>query len=494
MAFNLETAMIRITKELEEIIDQCWPEFEGSLGDFDGEHTQTLHDRVRYVQINARNLEQDTYIRFRLLLRILTSAYWQTDEEWSKFSAHLSAADKEFYAKTILGVAQDASKTADKRKGCCWIVECRRTGYLSDYIDDDLFKNAVNHGFFEMADEFFTRPDYGCVVMSESYHRAILTEHAHLLDIQLLNQIKDPAKPLYYGYPWVTKQYIQFIEEQENRISLADAAFFARPIIDMHVRFCTIDYEREPKDIDPKQELQSRLLPYQHYLGCKTIQELLAFRLGEHIEGVKNQYSETDWLHALAIPLIMSYIRPEMVDWQTIATEQLDLQNDHEVWQLASSGLKVSLFAPRMVKTWRAILEQYIPVEESKQVKKGQPVGILASILEATTDGWLDRNWTKNFIVAKLENYLKKKSAPTPTDAAELLNCLKNNIDLIGEKLFCRIIERCLVSFPRSTQDQFKLMKQVWEGRLMAIRQSARERQERELTLVNKKGQRLLDL
>jgi len=89
---------------------------------------------------------------------------------------------------------------------------------------------------------------------------------------------------------------------------------------------------------------------------------------------------------------------------------------------------------------------------------------------------------------------LKKKSAPTPTDAAELLNCLKNNIDLIGEKLFCRIIERCLVSFPRSTQDQFKLMKQVWEGRLMAIRQSARERQERELTLVNKKGQRLLDL
>ena len=273
MTFDYEAAKQRINGELSDFVDKYWNKLsadyrkrkEAMVSDETDE--KMLEDKISGLHSHSDVLGDDRK-KFCMLYEFTHNCFWHATDNFQDLKKILPTEDMQFYATFAIEMAE---RTQGKQS-YAWIVEECDNGNLKEFVSEELLKEAVNKGFWEIANSCFTSKNN----VPERY--TILMKYSHLLDLSTAHEFK--TKPLTCEGGWIDEHYIEAFERAKQKISAEDAAWLARPLIEQIINY-VLSWE-SPKP-NPKKQLESRLKGYGEYLGTNIIQKLFKEELSDSI-------------------------------------------------------------------------------------------------------------------------------------------------------------------------------------------------------------------
>lgn len=315
-----ETGMERVKKELEEMIGKYWPDFLKSKAYVKGSSYEKPREKINalYGGIGSPLEDGADKAKFNVLAELVHGKFWHAIETWSDLKGSLPKEERKFYAELILEKAKRAQLITDSPYpgevyANCWIVEAHDYSDIKEFIDEKLLKEAVNKGFWEIAnndftDKFNANQGQGLVSlelgMFGNSRYSILMVHSELLDLSRIDEFY--TKPLVAGN-WVGSKYVDAFKRAEPKISIENAAKLARPIIQHEVQTTL-----SPDSYLPREErIEAVLFTYKRFLGTKQIQDVLTGEAMENLKLVKYPLAESRGFYVQNVNILLKYIDPE---------------------------------------------------------------------------------------------------------------------------------------------------------------------------------------
>lgn len=287
MEFDYEAAKLRVQRELAEIVEPLFErlplkERKKREGKFTlEEKTRRVHERgFLYAPQRFGFSDHITEVkgwRFSLLFELNFGTFWHALDHIREMRENLSAQDLEFYVRLVIEQGKH-SKEENKnysfpghRHGCFVLVELYDEGKLDPYVDNDLLRELVNRGFWELANQYFDG-DISHIGLGRAPE--ILKKYMRFLDLTRVDEFWE--KPLFGSY-WVTEEYIAAVEMARGKLRPESASKIVAPIVQNIFRVAFWEVA------ETEQYLKGRLAPYLDYLQLPLVQEAVKYELREVI-------------------------------------------------------------------------------------------------------------------------------------------------------------------------------------------------------------------
>jgi hypothetical protein len=352
--------------------------------------------------------------RFRILHDLNQGNFWRPTRYWDEIKNSLPCEEVDFYARTMLGLAE--TEINPQKAGYCWIVECYDAGVLKEYIDEELFKKATNHGFKELAEEFFSYPHPRGLQINLNHFKLVTVKYISCLEPIVLNEILQKDKPLYSTYNLVSTGYMGFAKKAIEQLPSEDAAFFVGPIVDKFILYWFHEYHGI--QVDEKLGLAKDLRPYVEFLPTKPIQDLFVIRFKEFFNHLCQGFSDGA-IWSFAVEVLWPYIEMPLAKKQVFASSCIPETNKRAVGAIYKESIPKGWFTEGKQKEISQIFQNLCL--DTANLTYRPIVPNFSMMLGGIKLGWPAEDWTKGIVVRSVDFFMASKKQPS-TDA--ILNLL----------------------------------------------------------------------
>jgi len=385
----------RVKSELEQLVDWAWPYVEK---EFEENHWKVPKDKFERAKRAASypHIIPDSFEKYKFLTlyKINSGCYWHATDFWSLLRKKLPKEELEFYANAIIEQAKVGGCHVDRASDYAWIVLKHYDGTLTDFIDDELLKEAVNRGFWEFAEHELTGHSH---FASLKYYQAIIA-------YKDLIEIKDVPleKPLIttslgkrdeYGYfvselLWPDENYIELVDKFKDQLPKDDAAKLIRPILELAIR---VAFHKEFIG-DPAEKLKKEFEPYKEYLNLKRIQDLFKEYIGAYAGHLDAKFE-----------FLLPY-------WNASEEEVKEFVSKKVEDNLPQNFLRERFPIKYLTDELRQNLQSKLIEKLSEQQKWDKSLVPNISTWDGAVQlGYVSENTAKEFIEGRIQKYLERK-------------------------------------------------------------------------------------
>jgi len=421
--FDYEQANARISSELKEMAEQLWLEIQPIYKKYGWGAPENKVDGIRSHVIELKDEKKRD--RFFLLIELREGKYWHAVEYWNELRGEMTKEERDFYAQLTIEQAK-----RDSRLGYSWIVREYDKGHIRDYVPAELLKEAVNRGFWEIANEYFTteslRPPW------EDYER--LMKYKDLLDLGRLREFKT-EKMLRCRDGWPDSDFFELFEKVRGNLSLEDGAWLVRPIIEQRIAAALF---ADGYVEHPEAALKKELELFAPYLSTKIVQELLREKMKGLLRLFSNDDRDLQGHYILCLKILSKYLTADESETRSFVSSSLP-RDAHEIEE--------AILRTDFPKQWldedamKFLREKMIRRIESPQQRYGKAKDLipnLSFIQEAVKKGFLDREFGRKRINDGLLSYLAMKHRPAGDSVLSLLDTL--DPDLVSPPLYREVV------------------------------------------------------
>ena len=381
----------RVKSELEQLVDWAWPYVEK---EFKGMPKDKFKRAERAAFYSHRIPDRFEKYKFLTLYEINSGCYWHATDFWLILRKELPKEKLEFYANAIIEQAKVGGCHADRNSDYAWIVLKHYDGTLTDFIDDELLKEAVNRGFWEFAEHELTGHSH---FASLKYYQAIIA-YKDLIEIKGVPlekplratclEKRDKHGHLVGGLLWPDENYIELVDKFKDQLPEDDAAKLIRPILELAIRIAF----HEEFIGDPAEELEKEFEPHKEYLSHQHIQDLFKEYIGKYAGYLDAKFE-----------LLLPYWNASEEEVKTFVSE-----NVKDCWLL--DFLEEKFPVKYLTNELKQDLQSKLIKELSEHPKWDKSiVPHISSWGTAVQLGYVPEDIAKEFIENKIKKYLERK-------------------------------------------------------------------------------------
>lgn len=426
MSFDYESAKARVLAELTELTEELLLDV-GPI--YEKHHWRVPEDKPWAIYHNSlRVKDKQKRLKFLMLYELSINCYWHADDNFPEIRKNLTKEDEIFYANLMVEQAKRGHEKG--RLGYAWIVKSYDNENLRDFISEDLLKEAINIGFWEIANEYFT--DTTVSVPTEYYDT--LMKYSEHLDLTRFNEFK--TKPLVErAHCMPDAKYIAAFERARKKLDGESGGWLARPILDKIISWA---FSLHPPRNNPEADLIRESENYKEYFSTKIIQELLKENVKLFIDciGGDDSYFYLQFTKILAKHLNLT--KPELVEF---ISSNLPIDEARIEGALVDINFPKDWLNPATLSRIKNKIKKSLdepPPSWKREVKEIIPnLGFLQKTIRKS---WLSKRYGKRRIKNKLEAYLNQKRRPAGASVVSLLNILQS--DLVEQELYREAVHR----------------------------------------------------
>ena len=429
MLFDYQAAKERVKKELTDLVEQIWLDVQPVFEKYKWPIPEQPLEKARRVSYHLGHIkDEQKRKKFSMLCDLSTDTYWHATDFWPEIRKSLTKEDELFYATLMIEMAKRGHEQG--RLGYVWIVKSYDNGSLREFVSEEMLAEAVNCGFWEIANEYFT--DGGASLPRDYYNT--LMNYSDILDLSSkVNQFKQKPLKANSLKGWPDERYIACFERARQKLTAEDGAWLARPIIEQIIDQTLSWYDPKP---NPDKLLEIRLETYKEYLNTKVIQDLLNEEVRKYIKYCDNANEAYHWLFCAKI--LKPYLTLSESEFKELVSSSLPKE---------SYGLERILVDINFPKEW--LTEEVLAYIRDKIIKYfnelpiWKPKEIIPDMIflqDALQTGWLDEKLGRERIKSGLETYLKQKRRPSGATVVGLLGSLKP--ELVEQELYRAVVHQ----------------------------------------------------
>jgi len=351
---------------------------------------------------------------FSMLNELRLNCFWHADDDWSELREILPEESQKFYANFMIELAKNQDKIKKLTFGHGWIVEAFHEGPLSDFIDEDLLIEAVNKGFWEIANDYFVANSHNTTI-PDRYDT--IMEYSDKLDLSRVNEFKKELLGDTSG--WIDDKYLSCFERARDKLSIEDGAWLVRPIIERHIGW-TLAWD-DPEE-EPEKSLEKEIKPYKEYIDTSLIQNLIKDEIKTYVADMNDVDIDIAEHNLLCINILSKY-------WNVPEQEFKDLINAN--FPLDGYQIEDTVIELDFPRDWlnqeilSKVQDNIIAYFDMTLDKKTEGlIYRLHNIQRAIRNGFLDEKIAREKIASKLEVYLALKRRPGGAVVETTLGCL----------------------------------------------------------------------
>ncbi len=497
MIFSYKNAMNRVNNELNDLVNKLWPEFlktdtnnkfitKPEL-EFDLEFkAKRMLERIDFTHPEVKMLS--------LLYELTFGTFWHTTDNWKDLESKMTEEDRIFYSTIILEQAKIAhtvsgSSAPGYRYGYSWIVRKYNDNTLRQYVSNELLKEAVNRGFWEYVNEYFTLKDDNIPVpLAVFEHYKVIMKYSELLDLRRVEEFW--KEPLSGKYEFVTQEYKDALERALPYLSTDSAIKLVVPVIknifETTLKYRTWEITPEEQEI----QIEKLVAPYKKYLDNSSVKNI--FICG--IKSAMNRIYDDEFAYEALreIKLYLKYISTDNYTKAKIISDNLKLSENNpvrDIEKLIEINFPIKLLTKKKRNQIESILlntlgimakmvvnPSFKPSNELDYVARKALKKIYGSVptikfvQDAFDFGLISEENSKQFIENQIKLYAESKRVPSK-DAINAWRKTKIHIPISTEsiKMMLRKTEentktlevRTLRTFMRALEKKTKL-KTLW--------------------------------
>jgi hypothetical protein len=411
--FNYDDAKARIKNDLVSEVNAIWGRYKEHRRGTPGFETERIDNWK--IEDKARAIIVDSWFmpdsmenkRISMLLDIVSEFFWRATAHWSEVLPTLSNEKVALYSKTLVAQAQLQSFNP-LAFGHAWLVERYDDGILKEHISQDLLKESMNKGFWEIANYFYDKTLFASSNGHAEWkmYSAVMKYSQHL-DLTRCNEFS--KGDLYAAGIWPDETYIRAYEKAKDsgKLSAERLGFLARPIVEQMLEQT---YQRM-RDFDDKaeQKLERALCGYSGVLHAPSVQNMLKEHFSEMVKGVRLRSAG-------------------------VVERYLDI-TDSEKRELASSALggykyenAENIMENGFPKEWLTEKAKAMMAEEiTKEINKGVEINYFMDLVNLIENGrrydLFDDELANERISGVMNRYLEEKRRPKG-DVAKAVYCV----------------------------------------------------------------------
>jgi hypothetical protein len=422
MPFDYDAAKARVSKELVVLSEELWADIKPHYEEF---HMAVPENKYTGVYYNSDLVKDEVKrSRFFMLYNLNFNAFHSADVYWSEILTALSDEEQAFYANLMI---EEAKRSVDKL-GYSWIVKVYDNGSLKNYIPEDLLRESVNMGFWEILNTYFT----GSVTNPAKERYEILMKYKDILDLTRVEEFKGKKLSSIWGWVyWADEAYIKCFERDRSGLSVETGAWLARPIIDSII-YSALSSEETIENEEGA--LEKGLQLYKEYLGTAIIQELF---IEEFKSDIRSMDCEEAYMHLSHAEIVSKYLKVSKSEFVELVSSNLPLNGSNLHLRLMDNDFPKDWIDE---KTLSEIKSQFIA--EIEDSRSGEIIPNLYLMQRAARGGWVDDAYARKRIENRLKGYLDLKRTP----AGNLVKNLVNNLDpeFVEERLYRDVVHRAI--------------------------------------------------
>jgi hypothetical protein len=443
MTFDYDAATKSLEKELFDLVEELYPiakelhsqKYSGSVDN----KRNTIHTLAWFNNDDLGDVYKAG--KFRMLEELVVEngrpgRPWRAIREWQKISARLPENDKEFYANVMIAQAQIPEDKGGMHAGYAWIVEQESNGVFREFISDDLLKESVNKGFWQIASKYLVETSLS--FPAEDYERLI--KHP-MLDLTRIKEFKHMMKGRPISSSRTDNLYVEAFEKVHKKLNKEDAGFFARPIIEHIIR----NPIRNNRDWDKpfSKVFAEQFEPYKDLLDTQDVQDLIREMFEDNAKYSVTSGSE-GYSYLQTAQTLRPYLKVPDKELREIVSKNFPRG---ETW-LAQNIVNVRFPLDWLDPSTRKYIEDQVKeyahsplMQHEKQWHNKNPVmGRLEFLQRAIATGWYDEKEGREKIASGLKEYLHRERRPAGNAVDVLLGTLHPS--LVEQSLYREVIHK----------------------------------------------------
>jgi hypothetical protein len=421
MPFDYQAAKERVKKELTDLVEQIWPDVQPVFEKYKWPIPEQPLEKARRVSYHLGHIkDEQKRKKFSMLCDLSTDTYWHATDFWPEIRKSLAKEDERFYATLMIEMAKRDHEQGEL--GYAWIVKSYDDGSLREFVSEEMLTEAVNCGFWEIANEYFTGKGGS---LPRNYYDTLMN-YSDILDLSSkVNQFKQKPLKANSWEGWPDERYIACFERARQKLTTEDGAWLARPIIERIIGQTLSWYDPKP---NPDKLLKIRLEPYKEYLNTKVIQDLLNEEVRRYIKYCDNANEAYRWLFCAKI--LKPYLTLSESEFKELVSSSLP----KESYRLERILVDINFPKEWLNEATLAFIKNKIVEHISEPVQhwqrgawreKKEIISHLEFLQKCMATEWLDEKLGRERIKSGLETYLKQKRRPSGAAVVGLLDSLK---------------------------------------------------------------------
>jgi hypothetical protein len=422
MDFDYDSAKDRISNEFANLAEEVWPDIEKA---YKKNKRRIPEDKIEAIKWKKGYIE-DFHKKnmFSMLNELDIESYWHATDFWNEIRKNLTEEDEIFYANLMIEQAKRGHE--EERLGYAWIVKNHDNGNLREFIPESLLEEAVNIGFWEIANQYFTGRGFR---IPHKYYDTLMKYSEHL-DLSRVDEFK--TKPLIPDGDWIDSRYLAAFEEARKKLDKESGAWLAKPIIEQLILYSLSSFEPKPN----KEELLAKETDsYREYFNTEPVQELFKERVEYHTKYLGGDDS-FDFLKNIKI--LIKYLDLDESEIIELVSSSLPKDGYGLERTLVDIDFPKNLLNSETISHIKNRIIEYIDEKASKERKELIPH--LYFLQDSIQKDWFDEKDGKDRIKNKLDNYLAQKRRPAGGKVSSLLNTLKPK--LVDQELYRRVVHQ----------------------------------------------------
>jgi len=420
--FDYDAAKNSVSTELERIIDNLWLEAKTLY-----EENYTLDDdidKVRVVYDVTHRLEDRQKAKtFLMLYELNNDCFWHAADNWPELSKAMSDDNKEFYATLII----EQAKQGKKETGYSWIVEKYDDEVLKEFISEDLLKEAVNRGFWEIANDLFID---NLARVPERYNT--LLKYFKHLDLTRAGEFRTDNLLCIAG-GWMSLEYINAFKRARGKASKGDEEYIVRPIIQFILEQ-TLSWEQPMEE--PEKVLKKRLKKYNDYLSAPIIQDLIKEEISDSLKEIDG---DSAYHYLMSIEILKDHlIMPEDKFKEFISTNLPD-----DSYNLENNLVKEEFPIDWLTDNKKSEIKDAISKEIDNHIQKwrlGTFISDINFLKSAINQEFFNKDDAVNLIETGIDKYIGQEGRPKAKEISALLEVI--TLQDVSKEKYSQMVHR----------------------------------------------------